>query len=122
MCVLAEGIETCVGETHQGLRRVAPSQPVLLCSQPTSGLICSLSCVLSFCLHCHRHYTILTPPQPHHQQLAVRTLDLAIERGECFGLLGPNGAGKSTSINMMVGLLPPTAGEEQQGFVCEGNK
>jgi ABC-type multidrug transport system ATPase subunit len=43
----------------------------------------------------------------------VRTLDLGIERGECFGLLGPNGAGKSTSINMMVGLLPPTAGEER---------
>jgi ABC-type multidrug transport system ATPase subunit len=32
----------------------------------------------------------------------VRTLNLGIERGECFGLLGPNGAGKSTSINMMV--------------------
>eukprot|EP00878_Enallax_costatus_P039465 GHUV01045210.1.p1 GENE.GHUV01045210.1~~GHUV01045210.1.p1 ORF type:complete len:134 (-),score=17.08 GHUV01045210.1:35-436(-) len=43
-------------------------------------------------------------------QLAVRTLNLGIERGECFGLLGPNGAGKSTSINMMVGLLEPTAG------------
>jgi ABC-type multidrug transport system ATPase subunit len=47
-------------------------------------------------------------------QLAVRTLDLAIERGECFGLLGPNGAGKSTSINMMVGLLPPTSGEARE--------
>jgi hypothetical protein len=35
-------------------------------------------------------------------QLAVRQLNLAIEKGECFGLLGPNGAGKSTSINMMV--------------------
>ncbi|GBF88379.1 ABC transporter A family member protein [Raphidocelis subcapitata] len=43
-------------------------------------------------------------------KLAVRQLNLAIERGECFGLLGPNGAGKSTSINMMVGLLEPTAG------------
>ncbi len=43
-------------------------------------------------------------------QLAVRTLSLAIEKGECFGLLGPNGAGKSTSINMMVGLLQPSAG------------
>lgn len=32
----------------------------------------------------------------------MRTLNLGIERGECFGLLGPNGAGKSTSINMMV--------------------
>ncbi|KIZ07740.1 hypothetical protein MNEG_0209 [Monoraphidium neglectum] len=37
-------------------------------------------------------------------------LNLAIEKGECFGLLGPNGAGKSTSINMMVGLLEPTHG------------
>jgi ABC-type uncharacterized transport system ATPase subunit len=62
------------------------------------------------------------PRQPQHlllllllsPQLAVRTLDLGIERGECFGLLGPNGAGKSTSINMMVGLLPPTAGEGGQ--------
>lgn len=43
-------------------------------------------------------------------KLAVRQLNLAIERGECFGLLGPNGAGKSTSINMMVGLLEPTFG------------
>lgn len=41
--------------------------------------------------------TLPAPPQ-----LAVRQLNLAIEKGECFGLLGPNGAGKSTSINMMV--------------------
>ena len=40
----------------------------------------------------------------------MRTLNLGIERGECFGLLGPNGAGKSTSINMMVGLLEPSEG------------
>jgi ABC-type multidrug transport system ATPase subunit len=43
-------------------------------------------------------------------QLAVKTLNLGIERGECFGLLGPNGAGKSTSINMMVGLIEPSEG------------
>jgi ABC-type multidrug transport system ATPase subunit len=40
----------------------------------------------------------------------VRTLNLGIERGECFGLLGPNGAGKSTSINMMVRLQGGAAG------------
>lgn len=43
-------------------------------------------------------------------QLAVRTLDLAIGKGECFGLLGPNGAGKSSSISMLVGLVEPTDG------------
>lgn len=48
--------------------------------------------------------TQLTPLSPlaTAPQLAVRQLNLAIEKGECFGLLGPNGAGKSTSINMMV--------------------
>jgi len=31
--------------------------------------------------------------------------------GEVFGFLGPNGAGKTTSINMICGLLEPTAGK-----------
>ncbi len=37
-------------------------------------------------------------------------MDLNIRKGEIFGLLGPNGAGKSTTINMILGLLPPTSG------------
>lgn len=41
---------------------------------------------------------------------AVNGLDLAIEVGECFGLLGPNGAGKTTTIEILEGLLEPTAG------------
>jgi len=41
---------------------------------------------------------------------AVRGLDLAVERGECFGLLGPNGAGKTTTIEILEGLLPATSG------------
>ncbi len=45
--------------------------------------------------------------------LAVDGLDLEIERGECFGLLGPNGAGKTTTIEILEGLLTPTAGEVQ---------
>jgi ABC-2 type transport system ATP-binding protein len=42
---------------------------------------------------------------------AVRGLSLAIEAGECFGLLGPNGAGKTTTIEILEGLLEPTAGQ-----------
>src|SRR4029079_16764909 len=41
---------------------------------------------------------------------AVRGLSLLIEPGECFGLLGPNGAGKTTTIEILEGLLEPTAG------------
>ncbi len=43
--------------------------------------------------------------------VAVAGLDLDIRRGECFGLLGPNGAGKTTTVEIMEGLLAPTAGK-----------
>src|SRR5256885_4110639 len=42
---------------------------------------------------------------------ALRGLDLDVEAGECFGLLGPNGAGKTTTLEIIEGLLDPTAGE-----------
>ena len=42
--------------------------------------------------------------------VAVAGLDLEVRRGECFGLLGPNGAGKTTTIEILEGLLEPTAG------------
>jgi ABC-2 type transport system ATP-binding protein len=42
--------------------------------------------------------------------LAVDGLDLEVRRGECFGLLGPNGAGKTTTVEILEGLLAPTAG------------
>lgn len=41
---------------------------------------------------------------------AVNGLNLEIRQGEMFGFLGPNGAGKTTTINMLCGLLEPTAG------------
>jgi ABC-2 type transport system ATP-binding protein len=42
---------------------------------------------------------------------ALKGIDLTVDQGEFFGLLGPNGAGKSTLINLIAGLLRPTAGK-----------
>lgn len=42
--------------------------------------------------------------------LAVDAINFAINKGEVVGLLGPNGAGKSTTIQMLLGLLTPSAG------------
>ncbi len=42
---------------------------------------------------------------------AVRGLDLTVGRGEIFGLVGPDGAGKTTTLQLLCGLLRPTAGE-----------
>jgi ABC-2 type transport system ATP-binding protein len=43
--------------------------------------------------------------------VAVAGLDLAVQRGECFGLLGPNGAGKTTAIEILEGLTEQDAGD-----------
>lgn len=42
---------------------------------------------------------------------AVDELDLTVESGEIYGFLGPNGAGKSTTINVLLDLIAPTAGD-----------
>ncbi len=42
--------------------------------------------------------------------LAVAGVSFSVPEGVCFGLLGPNGAGKTTTIEIMEGILPPSAG------------
>ena len=42
---------------------------------------------------------------------AVDGVDLQIRPGEVVALLGPNGAGKSTTIDMILGLTAPDAGQ-----------
>src|SRR5476649_2440464 len=41
---------------------------------------------------------------------ALKGINLEIRKGEIFALLGPNGAGKTTLINVVCGIVTPTAG------------
>jgi len=42
---------------------------------------------------------------------AVKGIDLNVSSGEIVAFLGPNGAGKTSTIDMILGLSRPTAGE-----------
>lgn len=42
---------------------------------------------------------------------AVDGIGFTVTEGSCFGLLGPNGAGKTTTLEMLEGIVPPTAGQ-----------
>ncbi len=56
---------------------------------------------------------------------AVNNVDLIVKREEIVGLVGPNGAGKTTLMNVISGILKPTAGrviflgEDITGFTPE---
>jgi len=50
--------------------------------------------------------------QPNKKELvkAVDGISFSIEQGTCFGLLGPNGAGKTTTVELLEGIIEPSAG------------
>jgi ABC-type multidrug transport system fused ATPase/permease subunit len=41
---------------------------------------------------------------------ALKSLSITIRKGEMIGFIGPSGSGKSTLVDVILGLLPPTAG------------
>src|SRR5688500_16734346 len=41
---------------------------------------------------------------------ATQDVSFALERGARHALIGPNGAGKTTLVNLLTGMLQPTAG------------
>ena len=43
--------------------------------------------------------------------VALKAVDLNIQKGEIFALLGPNGAGKTTLISIICGIVNPTSGQ-----------
>ncbi len=52
--------------------------------------------------HLHRYYA---------DTLAVNDVSIQLHQGDILGLLGPNGAGKSSCMQMLCGVLAPSAGE-----------
>jgi ABC-2 type transport system ATP-binding protein len=58
--------------------------------------------------HLRKHYDKL---------MAVDDVSFEVARGEIVGLVGPNGAGKTTTINMILGVLEPSAGDIHIGGI-----
>jgi ABC-type branched-subunit amino acid transport system ATPase component len=46
---------------------------------------------------------------------AVQAVDLSVREREIVGLIGPNGSGKSTIVNLVTGVIAPTAGRVRFG-------
>ncbi|HEY6378939.1 MAG TPA: ABC transporter ATP-binding protein [Candidatus Dormibacteraeota bacterium] len=77
-----------------GTGRTSPAEPAT--SSPTAAL------QLIDVFKIHKEGEIET--------VALRGVDLAVERGETVALLGPSGSGKSTLLSLVAGLSLPSAG------------
>jgi ABC transport system ATP-binding/permease protein len=56
---------------------------------------------------------------PHASAPVVRDFSTRVLRGDRIGLIGPNGSGKTTLLRLLLGELPPSAGEVRRGANVE---
>ncbi len=49
----------------------------------------------------------------------IRDFSVRILRGDRIGLIGPNGSGKTSLLNLLLGRLPPNAGQVRHGTKLE---
>jgi ABC-2 type transport system ATP-binding protein len=54
--------------------------------------------------------------------VALDSLNLTINEGDCFGFIGPNGAGKTTTIKILATLLKPSSGQAMIDGLTVGYK
>lgn len=45
------------------------------------------------------------------REVVLEKINLTVEKGEIVSLIGPSGSGKSTLLRVLIGLLPPIAGQ-----------
>lgn len=74
----------------------------------------------------------------HDRTVALKDLDLQVDRGTVYGLIGRNGSGKTTALRLLLGLLKADSGEarvlgwdfwraprairRRVAYVCQGHK
>ncbi len=44
------------------------------------------------------------------RHVALRGIDVSVQRGEVYGFIGPNGAGKTTAMRILLDILRPSSG------------
>lgn len=57
------------------------------------------------------HRDLILRPFQKKEIIALKDINIRVNKGELFGLLGPNGAGKTTLIKILSGLILPNQGK-----------